>query len=741
MVVAHVQDQVAHSAPHFVLAVAAVAATAFAVIWRRRLASGNDENGPDDPGGNLWPRRVGLMFSGGLAVLALAAFATSEHWTWLIEDGSVRSDGVTAPPVVLEPGDELFRISDGSSATYSTTERIAGKDSTVEGSTSLVAGEIAVNRDDIRRSRIGTIVVNIEALESDSALRDKRIRHDFLESTEFPYVEFDPTDITGLASAADEGVEHEISVDGDLTVKETTQPTTFTGTVRLEADRLIATMEADILMSSFDVGPIAVPGLVSTSDEVSLRLDLVADEAQPGNGNATVAAASVGQSDEADEYAFSETVQPILEESCASCHGDDGVGNETFPLETAGDASEVADDLALVTGWGYMPPWGASDKSLPFDHDWSLSKEEKAEIAEWATAGGGLDVPEHTPIESTAEGTREVDADVTITPEPYAGSPAQLDDYRCRIYAFPETGEERWVRSFTIVPDEKEVLHHAVFFHAAADVLESAREADEADPGTGWGCGGLTGLAGEVNQIAAWAPGQQPVEYPDGTGIRLEPGDFFVVQTHYHYDHEFPEDTSEVLVDFASPDEVADGPVRAVDNETYLAPAEIPCSDDESGPLCDRSVVLRQLGEKFGPGAAVLPNGLLLRCDQQLADYLDDTDGVADADCRHKVTNPGEIVGIFGHMHEFGKSFRMTLNPGTTEERILLDIPNWSFDWQLHYEPLDTVVVDRDDTILVECTWDRALAPMPEPRYITWNEGTEDEMCYSTLATVPASTD
>jgi len=30
---------------------------------------------------------------------------------------------------------------------------------------------------------------------------------------------------------------------------------------------------------------------------------------------------------------------------------------------------------------------------------------------------------------------------------------------------------------------------------------------------------------------------------------------------------------------------------------------------------------------------------------------------------------------------------------------------------------------------------------MLEPRYITWNEGTEDEMCYSTVATVPASHD
>ena len=87
-------------------------------------------------------------------------------------------------------------------------------------------------------------------------------------------------------------------------------------------------------------------------------------------------------------------------------------------------------------------------------------------------------------------------------------------------------------------------------------------------------------------------------------------------------------------------------------------------------------------------------------------------------------------------MHEFGETFRMTLNPDTPDERVLLDIPNWAFEWQFDYRPVDSIVVEPGDVIRVECTWDRSLAPMPEPRHITWNEGTEDEMCYSTLSTV-----
>ncbi len=32
-----------------------------------------------------------------------------------------------------------------------------------------------------------------------------------------------------------------------------------------------------------------------------------------------------------------------------------------------------------------------------------------------------------------------------------------------------------------------------------------------------------------------------------------------------------------------------------------------------------------------------------------------------------------------------GKTFRLTLDPGTPQEKILLDIPDWSFDWQMQY--------------------------------------------------------
>ena len=88
-------------------------------------------------------------------------------------------------------------------------------------------------------------------------------------------------------------------------------------------------------------------------------------------------------------------------------------------------------------------------------------------------------------------------------------------------------------------------------------------------------------------------------------------------------------------------------------------------------------------------------------------------------------------------MHEFGASYRMTLHPDTPDEIVLLDIPTWSFEWQLYYEPAEEIRVEQGDVFRLECVWDRSLVTLDEPRYITWNEGTVDEMCFSTAQVIP----
>jgi len=438
---------------------------------------------------------------------------------------------------------------------------------------------------------------------------------------------------------------------------------------------------------------------------------------------------------------FADEVLPILEQNCASCHSANGPGAAHLRLEQAGDATGFdAEYMAAVVDVGYMPPWPAGDGDVAFHGDRRLDDATKATIVDWVEAGGILDVATDTPIVPTAVNRPELDRDLVLTADPYKGAvDTDEDDYRCQIYDPGITGPS-YVEAFGFEPDRTEVVHHALLFSADASARAAAETADAGDPDVGWSCSGLAGFGapGDVEQVMSWAPGQDPTVLPDGVGIAVEPGDFFVVQIHYHYEPEWndlPPDESRLVVDLADAAAVdaAGGALDPIALTLYLGPAEIPCSTEETGPLCDRDAARNQLIAEQGPFAGFVGDGLMAMCGVTADDFADMTDGVASSSCDHRAT-PGRILSVWGHMHEIGASFTMTLNPDTPDERVLLDIPRWSFDWQLNYEPVDDIVLAADDTIRVECTWDRAKLPDDaEPRYVMWSEGTADEMCYSQI--------
>ncbi|NNE72153.1 MAG: hypothetical protein HKN26_00650 [Acidimicrobiales bacterium] len=434
---------------------------------------------------------------------------------------------------------------------------------------------------------------------------------------------------------------------------------------------------------------------------------------------------------------FTTDVQPILEGSCVSCHVPGGPGAVHMELETIADAAKDAAGIGLVTGTGYMPPWPASDLSIPFHDDRSLTDDQIATLAEWVADGAPLDAPDDTPLVAAAEIAPPLDADMVLTgPEPYQGSTDTLDDYRCQIYD-PELTEPQWLKGAEFRPDQTTVVHHSVLFLARADARPAADALNYQDGQPGWQCYGLAGL--DAFQMGGWAPGQAAREYPDGIGILMQPGDFFINQVHYHYEEDAPADNSGTAFAFASlEDAEAAGGFRELTSHRYLTPAEIPCAEWEEGPLCDREASLEAAIEQFGPFARTIANGLTAACGYTPEDFAHMTDGTASSTCDKNITNPGQIVAVTGHMHEIGSAYRLTLNPDTPDERILLDIPNWSFEWQLVYGPTEDIVVTADDVVRVECWWDRAkIDPDLEPRYVLWAEGTNDEMCYTAISTVP----
>lgn len=473
----------------------------------------------------------------------------------------------------------------------------------------------------------------------------------------------------------------------------------------------------------------------STVDETSTSAATASEDEQSTNGTEDGTAAS-------SAISFASDVRPILENNCASCHTADGPGTAHLKMETAGDVdgfdSEYIDTVIDV---GYMPPWPAADGDVEFHDDRRLDPADIATVAAWAAEGGPIDVDPDTPIEPQRLTRTVIDRDIVLQAEPYKGDTNDPDDYRCQIYD-PAIAETSWVQGYGIEADVTEVVHHGLVFKASAQARQAAEASDAANPDIGWECTGLAGIPG-VNQILSWAPGQDPTQLPSDTGIEMQPGDFFVMQLHYHYEPIFadlPPDHSTLVVDIADEDtiEAAGGRLDPIDLRIYLGPAEIPCSTEEVGPLCDRDAAIADLQARSGTLGGFAADALNAACGVTPEDFAEMTDGIASSTCTLP-TQTGRIVSVWGHQHEIGKSVKMTLNPGTPDEKVLLDIPNWNFDWQLDYRPVEDIVLERGDVVQIDCTWDRSrIDEDAEPRYVLWAEGTDDEMCYFQIVTRPA---
>ncbi len=130
--------------------------------------------------------------------------------------------------------------------------------------------------------------------------------------------------------------------------------------------------------------------------------------------------------------------------------------------------------------------------------------------------------------------------------------------------------------------------------------------------------------------------------------------------------------------------------------------------------------MVEELIADYGPFGAVIPDVLAASCGKTREELAVLVDGVASSSCDHVIGDDTLALSVFGHMHEVGATFRMTLNKGTADEVVMLDIPNWSFDWQLNYDFETPVELSVGDVLTVECTWDRNRLDPPLNRYITW---------------------
>jgi hypothetical protein len=319
-------------------------------------------------------------------------------------------------------------------------------------------------------------------------------------------------------------------------------------------------------------------------------------------------------------------------------------------------------------------------------------------------------------------------------PQPYTpvAPNGGTDEYRCFMVDPGLTGTA-YLTGSQFLPQNADIVHHAIFFRVGPDEVAKARQVDDSTPGEGWQCFGDAGIGGDQGWVAHWAPGANEVLLGKSLGYALPPGSQLIMQVHYNLlatnGKAGSTDQSSIRL------RLADGsiPMTALGTFQLPAPVELPCTAKEKGPLCDRDAAIADVTHRFGEDIGHAENGLVQRC----------SDGQpkpgTTQHCDHPAEGPATVYAVAGHMHLLGRAIKIEINPGTPRAVTLLNIKVYNFDDQAIRPLAKPFKIKQGDVIRVTCTHDAGLRsllpqlqPLP-PRYVVWGDGTSDEMCLGLL--------
>jgi hypothetical protein len=312
---------------------------------------------------------------------------------------------------------------------------------------------------------------------------------------------------------------------------------------------------------------------------------------------------------------------------------------------------------------------------------------------------------------------------------PKAPTGTGTDDYRCFVLD-PGFDTDQLVSGVQISPDNAAIVHHVIVSKVEPDQVATAKALDAKDPGDGYTCFGGAGIAGvaggnldDADWVGAWAPGGGERVMADDIGIPLKAGTQLVVQIHYNLLAGTGSDRSTVRLRLSEAKGSDKTPLQTM---LLPAPVELPCRDNRTKGLCNRTVAVADLKKRFAedPATADL---LHLLCGPVKPGPVQS--------CTRQVRSDATIRAVAGHMHLLGRAITVDVNKGTPKAKRVLDIPIWNFDDQGSIPLKKPVDIGPGDTVTVTCTHDQELRDLlpafkgTTDRYVAWGEGTTDEMC------------
>ncbi len=391
-----------------------------------------------------------------------------------------------------------------------------------------------------------------------------------------------------------------------------------------------------------------------------------------------------------ERVTFSKDVLPILQENCQSCHRPAGANLAgmiaPMSLMTYQEVRPWVKSIARAIKTKEMPPWHASEATHGhFKNERTLSADEIGIIVKWAESGARRGNPGDAPdpVEFSATGWNLGTPDLVVAfDEPYFLEDEVEDLYHNVTVKVSEADlpNDRWIRVVEFKPGS-EVVHHIIgYASGSGDAAGASAEEGEQTRG----------------MIGGIAPGTDPDEFPEGTGVLLPKGATVIFAMHYH--KESGPGTGQwdkSAMGFAFHEKPVTHPVEL--STISYGPFEIP------------------------PGHSNWRVGASRTFDE---DTL--------------------LLAMLPHLHLRGKAARYTAYYPDGTEEVLLDVPHYDFNWQTSYKYAENKLLPAGTRIEMDLYYDNsdeqaAQIGFNSQRAVRFGGPTTDEMDLAWITITPAA--
>jgi mono/diheme cytochrome c family protein len=372
-------------------------------------------------------------------------------------------------------------------------------------------------------------------------------------------------------------------------------------------------------------------------------------------------------SETASTSAYRETVAPILIEHCVDCHRAGGIA--PWAMTSHRMILGFAPMIREVVRTKRMPPWHADPHVGAWIGDRNLSAKDAAALVGWIEAGAprgeGAD-----PLEALAPPASEWplgEPDLVLTLPPFEIPATGVVDYQYPLVENP-LAEPVWVKAATIAPGERTVVHHVLAGYVSADGRRGAGDGNVFE-----------------NYLNGYAPGVETHEFPEDTGVLVEPGGGFAFQMHYTPTGKAETDVTRLGLYFHD-----QPPTYVLRHNVALNPRI-----------------------RIEPHAAAHEESAYLPFDKDAIVY-----------------------SLLPHAHYRGKSSKFEIEYPDGRIELLLSVPRYDFNWQREYAFAEPLAVPAGSKIVHTTVYDNSAQNPgnPDPsRRVPWGQQSWDEMLYGAI--------